>query len=460
MLSSIGSGADLKKKEESMGIEARHPKLIEKFLKVRSLSLKLCEPLEAEDYILQSTPDVSPPKWHLAHTTWFFETFLLSRFQIDFKPFDPQLHFLFNSYYKSLGPHLYRLNRGFLSRPGLPIVLEYRRHVEDQVVAFLENCCEEQFAEVETIVTLGLHHEEQHQELLVTDIKQNICTNPIHPAFIKNEAFEVSTRQALPMHWVEFQGGLHSIGAEEEGFAFDNERPRHRVFLENYQMASRLVTNGEFLEFMDSGAYSKADLWLSLGWDTLIKENWEAPLYWEKQDGQWWVATLNGFERVRLNEPVTHISFFEADAYARWKGSRLPTEAEWEVAAQTLSAGALEGGNFLDSGAFRPLSLNPGSGLDHSSQKLGLSQMFGDVWEWTGSAYLPYPGFKPLMGREGEYNGKFMCNQMVLKGGSCATPGGHVRRSYRNFFPPHSRWQFMGLRLARDVSASNATPSI
>ncbi|MEO7164021.1 MAG: ergothioneine biosynthesis protein EgtB [Bdellovibrionia bacterium] len=429
--------------------ERKHTRLIESFHKVRVLSLYICEPLEAEDYILQSTPDVSPPKWHLAHTTWFFETFLLSRFKNNFKPFDPQFHYLFNSYYKSLGPHLYRLNRGFLSRPGLSRVLKYRKAIDEQVINLLETCSVEQFAEIEAVVALGLNHEEQHQELLVTDIKQNLCTNPTHPVFFKSEVGHFPSRKIPPWRWVEFRGGIHSIGAKKQGFAFDNERPRHKTFLSDYQIASRVVNNGEFVEFIENGAYAKPDLWLSLGWDILMKENWEAPLYWEKQGGDWWAATLNGFERVNPSEPVCHISFFEADAFARWKSARLPTEAEWEVAAQTLSAAAIQNGNFLNSGALRPLPLR------QINQEARLQQMFGDVWEWTGSAYLPYPGFKPLIGIEGEYNGKFMCNQMILRGGSCATPFGHVRTSYRNFFPPHSRWQFMGIRLARDCSSGS-----
>ena len=415
--------------------------LIERYCTVRQLSLKICEPLESEDYVIQTMPDVSPPKWHLAHTTWFFEAFLLSRFQKNFQPFDPLFHFLFNSYYNSLGTHLERAHRGYLSRPGTSVVFDYRKEVDQKICTFLESCTSEQWLEIEAVLSLGLNHEEQHQELLVTDLKYNLCMNPIHPVYKSTCEITHSADTIPPLNWIEFQGGVASVGAPNEGFSFDHERPRHTVLLEEFRLASRLVTNGEFSEFIENGGYTQPEYWLSLGWEIVIKEDWMAPLYWELRNSEWWVATLSGLEKVALNEPVSHVSYFEADAYARWRGARLPTESEWEVAAQSLPVGAIRDGHFLNLDWLHPRP---------AKQTSELQQMLGDVWEWTSSAYLPYPGFKPLEGSAGEYNGKFMSNQMVLRGGSCATPFGHIRPSYRNFFPPHSRWQFTGIRLARN----------
>jgi ergothioneine biosynthesis protein EgtB len=426
---------------EPVPSHAQREAWLDRFSRVRALSLRICAPLEPEDYVVQSMPDASPAKWHLAHTTWFFEAFLLSRLEPGYRPFDPRFHFLFNSYYERLGGRLERPARGRLSRPGVPLILKYRTTVDARVRELIAGGPERMLDQALSLLELGLHHEEQHQELLLTDIKHLLCTNPLRPAYAPRRQPAPET-SAPPHRWVLFRGGTQAVGAAREGFAFDNERPRHEVVLRPYQLGSRLITNGEYLRFVESGAYADPTLWLSLGWETVLREGWQAPLYWEKRDGQWWVATLHGPELLPLGEPVCHVSFFEAQAYAQWKGARLPTEAEWECAA--LQQGAAVSGptvNDLDTGALRP---RPAAG------RAPLEQLFGDAWEWTASAYLPYPGFVPLGGPEGEYNGKFMCSQMVLRGGSCATARGHVRASYRNFFAPQARWQFAGIRLARD----------
>jgi len=416
---------------------AREPSLLERYMDMRQTSMRLCSPLSIEDHSLQSMPDASPAKWHLAHTTWFFETFLLTASFPGYKPSNPAFRNLFNSYYEAVGDRPLRTLRHTLSRPSLAEVHSYRAAVDDAMGELLRS---DPPAEVQDLVLLGINHEQQHQELLVTDVKYSLSTNPLRPAYREgSDEVRVNPKEGRTrgsdMRWHSFDGGLCSVGANGEGFSFDNEGPRHQVYLQPFRLASRLITNREYIEFMESGAYSKAELWLSEGWDQVRANRWNAPLYWERRDGDWWHYTMDGMQPVDLNEPVCHVSYFEADAFAHWAGARLVTEFEWEAAAQDSKVE----GNLLESDALRPLP--PGSSD-------GLSQMFGDVWEWTGSAYLGYPGFRPAAGAVGEYNGKFMCNQMVLRGGSCATPQSHIRATYRNFFPPHVRWQFMGIRLA------------
>ncbi|MBV8694453.1 MAG: ergothioneine biosynthesis protein EgtB [Ktedonobacteraceae bacterium] len=413
--------------------------MIEQYQTVRYLSEQLCKPLVAEDYVVQSMPDVSPTKWHLAHVTWFWETFLLSQAVPDYKSPHPQYAYLFNSYYNTLGKRHSRPQRGLLSRPTVAEVYQYRHYVDECVLDLLEKLDERRLAELASIFVLGLHHEQQHQELILTDIKHVLACNPLYPVYLP----QVPTNRSSvpPLQWVHYPEGIRWIGYEGEGFSFDNEGPRHRQFLHAFQLASRLITNGEYIEFMQDGGYSDPLLWLSDGWNTVQQEGWNAPLYWEQRDGRWWMMTLSGMREVDKAEPVCHVSYYEADAYAHWADARLPTEAEWEVAAQDVA----REGNFVEQGVYHPVPL-----ASNPSQELP-SQMYGDVWEWTQSAYLPYPAYKPAPGAIGEYNGKFMCNQQVLRGGSCATSLTHIRPTYRNFFPPHARWQFMGIRLAREV---------
>ena len=422
---------------------------IQRYRRVRGQTEKLCAPLVAEDYVVQSMPDVSPTKWHLAHTSWFFETFLLMRHAPGYKPFDPHFSYLFNSYYVAVGDRHCRQNRGLLSRPTVSQVYDYRKHVDRAIEQFLAGLGAAQLAELKSVVELGLHHEQQHQELMLTDIKHVFWVNPMRPAYIPKPALEAAS--VPPMKWVQFEEGTYWIGHEGTGFAFDNESPRHRVFLYSFQLGSRLVTNGEYKRFIADGGYRRADLWLSMGWATAQSEQWQAPLYWLEQDGAWQYHTLWGLRPVDDAEPLCHVSYFEADAYARWAGARLASEFEWEVASASLP---IEG-NFVESGRYHPApAMLPASSFSRPARGAlceSLSQMFGDVWEWTRSAYLAYPGYQPAAGALGEYNGKFMCNQFVLRGGSCATPSDHMRRTYRNFFAPESRWQFMGIRLARDV---------
>lgn len=407
--------------------------LAEKYERVRRQSLALCAPLSAEDMMVQSCADASPAKWHLAHTTWFFETFLLREFAAGYQPFHQDFIWLFNSYYNAVSAQPEKKLRAVFSRPGVEEILAYRRHVD---AAMQELASGDATEEVRARVVLGLNHEQQHQELLVTDIKHGFWSNPLHPAYAQ-EAM-ATARNAPPLRWVEFPGGLVEIGHAGEGFCFDNETPRHKVYLEPFRLASRPVTCAEYLEFMEDGGYRRPELWLSEGWKAVESERWTAPLYWMRgEDGGWQVFTLRGVVPLEdlLGTPVCHISLLEAEAYARWAGKRLPTEAEWEAAAATAAVR----GNLLEDEVFHPRAAESASQLE---------QLFGDVWEWTASAYLPYPGFDPLPGALGEYNGKFMCNQMVLRGGSVATPASHIRASYRNFFPPATRWQFSGVRLA------------
>ena len=404
---------------------------------VRSLSENLCATLEPEDCVIQTMPEASPLKWHLAHTSWFFETFVLKAALPGYAPLNPEYAYLFNSYYNAAGKMHCRPKRGLISRPTLRETLEYRRRVD----ALMEGIFEDAGAleKLAPILTLGLHHEQQHQELMLTDLKHVFSENPLRPVF--RERPRSTSVPVPPVRWREFPAGVHEIGYEGDGFFYDNEGPRHRQFVEDFRLASRLVTNGEYLAFIEDGGYERPELWLSLGWYTVNEQHWGAPLYWEQGDEGWSLFTLAGMRALDPGEPVCHLSYFEADAFARWSNARLPTEFEWEVAA----ADSLYLGNFVEEGMFHPKP------LDDASSGQPLAQMFGDVWEWTGSSYAPYPGYAPVAGALGEYNGKFMCNQYVLRGGSCATSRSHIRRTYRNFFPPHARWQFAGVRLAKDA---------
>ncbi|MGH7468956.1 MAG: ergothioneine biosynthesis protein EgtB [Longimicrobiales bacterium] len=414
--------------------------LVSRYEVVRRFTTALCQGLEPEDMVVQSMADVSPTKWHLAHTSWFFETFLLTPHARGYRPFDPAYAFLFNSYYVQAGERHCRAQRGYISRPTVTDVLRYRGHVDEHMGALLQSDVVDAPA-VRALVELGLQHEQQHQELMLTDIKHVFSVNPLRPAY--RSALPSGTGPVSDMTWVDIEEGVYWIGWEGDGFAFDNEAPRHRVFLQEFQLGSRLVTNGEYCAFMEDGAYQRPELWLSLGWEAVQSNRWTEPFYWERRAGEFHGFTLAGMRRVEAHEPVTHLSYFEADAYARWAGARLPTEAEWEVAAQRVPVQ----GNFVESGAFQPRA-NPEEELN---VRFGLQQMFGDVWEWTKSPYVGYPGFQPAAGAVGEYNGKFMCNQFVLRGGSCVSSHSHIRPTYRNFFPPEATWQFSGLRLARDA---------
>jgi ergothioneine biosynthesis protein EgtB len=414
--------------------------LAARYAQVRGFTAALCEPLATEDYVIQSMPDVSPTKWHLAHTSWFFETFVLGNGrQPGYEPFHPQYSFLFNSYYNSVGERHARPQRGLLSRPTVEEVYSYRAHVDRHMMALLESAGEETLRQIAPVIQIGLHHEQQHQELILTDIKHVFSVNPLRPAY--SRVPPAPAADAPPLRWMEYPEGLYWIGHAGDGFAFDNESPRHRVFVRGFRLASRLVTNGEFLAFMADGGYERPELWLSDGWYAVQDNGWRAPQYWEKHEDGWWMMTLTGLRPVAENEPVCHVSFYEADASARWAGARLPTEAEWEIAAQPLPMA----GNFVENGRFHPYPLDSARSDDHPAQ------MFGDVWEWTSSAYTAYPGYRPVESALGEYNGKFMCNQLVLRGGSCATSLSHIRPTYRNFFPAHARWQFSGIRLAKDL---------
>jgi ergothioneine biosynthesis protein EgtB len=405
---------------------------VERFLRVRSATEALCAPLSPEDCVAQSMPDASPAKWHLAHTSWFFETFVLARVP-GFTPFRPGYSEIFNSYYEAVGERHPRAARGVLTRPAFEEVRAYRASVTARVLSLLER--QATSPELRSIVELGVHHEEQHQELLLTDIKHLFAANPLRPQY--REAGERPRSEASPFVFRTFDAALRTIGHSGEAFAFDNERPAHRVFVEAHALADRLVTNGEYLEFMRDGGYTRPELWLSDGFRTATERGFRAPLYWEPSHDA--VFSLAGVVPLNLAEPVCHVSFYEADAFARWAKARLPTEAEWESAVDSAAVR----GNFVESGALEP---RPAGAPDGS-----LRQLYGDVWEWTQSAYSPYPGFRPLAGALGEYNGKFMANQLVLRGGSCVTPREHVRATYRNFFPPDARWQFTGFRLARSA---------
>jgi ergothioneine biosynthesis protein EgtB len=414
---------------------------LERFETVRRHTEALAANLTAEDQSIQSMPDVSPTKWHLAHTTWFFETFVLSRFDPDYRLFDPAFGYLFNSYYEAVGPRHPRPQRGLLSRPTVDIVAAYRDHVTSATARLIDRLAEPAWSEASPLIELGIHHEQQHQELILMDIKHVFSVNPLLPAY---QAPQLQVQaSASPLEWVEFDGGLKEIGHAGPGFAFDNETPRHRVWLEPFRLASRPITCGEFLGFIEEGGYRKAEFWLSDGWARVCEEGWQAPLYWFRDGAEWAIFTLSGRRRLNPAEPVCHLSFYEADAFAKWAGRRLPTEAEWEIAAEGLPIA----GNFADSGVLHPCADAPQA----AAAGPRLRQMFGDVWEWTASAYAPYPRFRAAAGAVGEYNGKFMCNQIVLRGGAAVTPAGHMRATYRNFFPPSARWVFAGVRLAEDI---------
>ncbi|HVP11236.1 MAG TPA: ergothioneine biosynthesis protein EgtB [Phycisphaerae bacterium] len=412
--------------------------LLASYRAVRGATEALCRPLEIEDYVVQSMPDVSPVKWHLAHTSWFFETFLLVPQNPRYKVFHPQYSYLFNSYYEAVGDRCARPSRGLLSRPTVREVYDYRRYVDEAMHQFLEKTPSSILRSLKPVIELGFHHEQQHQELMLTDIKHVFSLNPLHPVY--QESPRKTSVTPAPVRWLTFDGGVRRIGHEGAGFAFDNESPRHQALLEPFRIASRLVTNAEYLAFMEDGGYRRPENWLSDGWMTAQQQQWQAPLYWTRQDGRWWHHTLAGFRPVEPAEPVCHVNYFEADTFARWAGARLPSEAEWEVASGTVPVD----GRFVEAGFFHPQPAAPAAEE--------LQQMFGDVWQWTCSPYIGYPGFKPVAGALGEYNGKFMCNQFVLRGASCATPRSHARRTYRNFFPPAARWQFTGIRLAEDIS--------
>jgi ergothioneine biosynthesis protein EgtB len=428
-----------------------------RFRRVRSATLALAAPLSPEDQVVQSMPDASPVKWHLAHTTWFWETFILAPAGV--AAFDPAYAFLFNSYYDALGARHPRPQRGLLTRPDLAGVLRYRAYVDEHMQALLDGGGLD--ASARDLVALGLAHEEQHQELLLTDVLHLFAQNPLKPAYRPEPSARTAVsegsgeaKSGALTAYVEFPGGLVEIGAAAAPsgptFAFDNEGPRHKVYLAPFRLADRLVTNAQWQAFIDDGGYARPELWLSDGWACVGAQGWSAPLYWDRLDDGWRGFGLAGAHPLDSEAPVTHVSFYEADAFARWSGRRLPTEMEWEhAAAHMLGTNDFAEGNFRESGALRPLPL-PQSARAGAPQEL--HQMFGDVWEWTASPYAPYPGFRPAPGAMGEYNGKFMINQMVLRGGSCVTPAAHIRASYRNVFQPHQRWQFTGVRLADDWS--------
>ncbi len=416
--------------------------VVARYERVRAHTESLAAPLSPEDQTVQSMPDVSPTKWHRAHVTWFFETFLLAEHESGFSPFQEQYWFLFNSYYESLGPRYSRPDRGLVTRPGAHEVGDYRRNVDARVRELVEGLDEGTLTKLAPIIELGFHHEQQHQELLLMDIKHVLSRNPLQPVY-------AGTRRAASepddLGWVEVDGGLVEVGHQGEGFSFDNEMPRHRQWLEPYRLADRLVTNGEWLSFMADGGYERAGLWLSDGWARVNAETWRAPFYWVEHDGVWLEHTLHGTWPVDPGAPVTHVSFYEAEAYATWAGKRLPTEAEWEHAVVVDGQGdaARAGGNLADQQAFHPAAAPA-----HAPAGSRLRQVYGDCWEWTASAYHPYPGFHPPEGAIGEYNGKFMSNQMVLRGGCALTPPDHARLTYRNFFPHAARWAMSGVRLA------------
>jgi ergothioneine biosynthesis protein EgtB len=409
-------------------------RLRDRLFETRALSTELARPLSDEDQVVQVMDDASPTKWHLAHTTWFFEAFLLTRFLPGYQVFDERFEYCFNSYYESVGPRQPRPKRGLLTRPSADEARAYRAFVDEALQHLLEQPLAPEAA---GLVELGINHEQQHQELLLTDILALFAAEPLKPAY-REARPGVTTSEAPPLSFVSFDGGIFEVGHDGSGFAYDNEGPRHEELIRAFKLATRCVTNAEWIEFIEDGGYATPTLWLADGWNTVNSQDWHGPLYFEKAEGGYMQMSLLGLRPVDLASPVTHVSYYEADAFARWAGYRLPTEFEWEVAASSVTLQ----GRTLDQGHLRAMAAKAGATLQ---------QMFGDVWEWTASAYLPYPGFKAAAGAVGEYNGKFMVNQFVLRGGSCVTPEGHVRRTYRNFFYPYQRWQFMGLRLASDA---------
>jgi ergothioneine biosynthesis protein EgtB len=418
--------------------EATGSDLLLRYQTVRGATERLCETLEVEDFVVQTSADVSPTKWHLAHSSWFFETFVLAKWLSGYRAYDEIYGYLFNSYYNAVGKQFPRSSRGHLSRPTVEQVFAYRAHVDGKIVELLDAADPVLLAEMSGVMELGLHHEQQHQELILTDIKHVFFMNPARPVY--RPATSDSGSKLPDLRWRTFSGEQQWIGYDGMGFAYDNERPRHKVYVESFQLASRLVTNGEYLEFMSAGGYERPELWLSDGWTLRCANQWGSPLYWERRDDEWWNFTLQGTCRIDPAVPVCHVSFYEADAYARWRDAWLPTEAAWEVAARDEPVT----GNFGDTKHVTPR-------VAPSGPEQSIVQLFGDVWEWTCSPYVRYPRFRPSPGALGEYNAKFMSNQMVLRGGSCASPASHVRPTYRNFFPPHTRWQFSGIRLSREL---------
>ena len=416
---------------------------LQRFCATRECSERLAAPLSPEDQTVQSMPDASPAKWHLAHTTWFFETFILGSLMPGYEVFDASFGYLFNSYYDAIGARHPRPQRGLLTRPSAAHVLAYRAHVDRAMADFIAGSAERQWRSASPLVVLGINHEQQHQELLLTDSLHLFSLNPLNPAYRPDVPDEDRPVPVQPLSWVGFAGGIEEIGHRGGGFAFDNEGPRHPVLMRPFRLASRLTTNGEWKQFIADGGYQRPELWLSDGWATVQAEGWTAPLYWQEHGdpGNFLSMTLSGLRRIEDAAPVAHVSYYEADAYARWAGKRLPTETEWEIAARDVALT----GNTLGSRHLRPWPLTDGA------EPQRLRQMIGDVWEWTQSPYQPYPGYTTPSGAVGEYNGKFMCNQFVLRGGSCVTPDDHIRITYRNFFYPHQRWQFCGVRLAEDA---------
>lgn len=451
---------------EAAQADASAGSLAQKFCEVRTTTESLCQTLQPEDYVIQTMPDVSPTKWHLAHVSWFFEQFLLVPFAENYRPYNERFHYLFNSYYYSAGEMHARPSRGVLSRPTVAEILSYRNYVDAYMLSLLESDAASD--EVRSRTLLGLHHERQHQELLLTDIKHVLAQNPLEPA-MDPELPTAGPKEVSALRFIEGPDGVHDIGADGNGFAFDNEKPRHRVLLSAHSIASRLTTNREYREFIDDGGYEDAALWLSDGWATVNKRGWCRPLYWgEDLESEF---TLGGRRDIDWSAPVAHLSYYEADAFARWAGARLPTEAEWEIAARGSLPGPEPGDDTSADADMQEIGAGP-RGVDADGNALPTdanlletgywqpvaasgSQFFGDVWEWTSSSYGPYPGFEPLEGSLGEYNGKFMCNQMTVRGGSCVTAGDHIRTSYRSFFYPDARWQFLGLRLARDGASAS-----
>ena len=418
---------------------ARAGGLGERFTRVREWTEALCAALDPEDCVAQSMSDTSPTKWHLAHTTWFFETFVLAPHAPDHEPFHPTYGYLFNSYYNGAGDRHARPARGLLTRPSLEEVFAYRARVDEQVQALLHDARSASADEVRRVVEIGLHHEQQHQELILTDLKHLFAQNALAPAYRPPLDGTQATPESLGWHRV--AEGVYRLGHDGDGFAFDNELPAHRVYLESFELADRLVTNAEYRDFVEDGGYRRPDLWLDVGWATVQREGWTAPIYWRGGPGDWREFTLAGERELCRAEPVSHVSFIEAAAFARWAGARLPTEAEWEVACGARPVQ----GNFVESGRLHPQ-------IADKADADGLRQLFGDCWEWTRSSYAPYPGYRPAEGTLGEYNGKFMCDQLVLRGGSCASAASHLRASYRNFFYAPDRWQFSGIRLAKEPS--------
>ncbi|MAY83714.1 MAG: hypothetical protein CMP59_06220 [Flavobacteriales bacterium] len=408
--------------------------LLDRYKSIRNQTLRLTEPLKTEDFVSQPIVDVSPPKWHLGHSTWFFENFILSRYKKDYKLYDKEFNFIFNSYYESQGNRILRNKRGGLNRPSTEEIIAYRKHVDLHIQELMDQ--RDDFGDsFYNFLELGLQHEQQHQELLLTDIKYIFADNPLLVAY---KDYEMPQNQQAAEGWLDIEEGVYQIGFGGDAFCFDNEREQHKVYLHKYQISNRLVSNREFLEFINDGAYENYELWLSEGWEWVKENDARSPLYWLNEEGDWLSFEMNGLQKLRMEDPLSHINYYEADAFARWKGKRLPTEMEWEVAA--LHYGRLEEADSFSE-----------SDIPQATLSSNRSNFYGALWEWTSSDYAPYPYYKREKGALGEYNGKFMVNQKVLRGGSCATPKSHYRPTYRNFFHPHLQWQFCGLRLAESL---------